>query len=387
MLVLYLCVCLLFFSSTVQATTRFFAAGGADTNPCTEAAPCLTAAAFEGELQPGDRLLFKRGDVFKGKKFQLQPTRSGTAEAPIQYGAYGEGAKPLFDSGDATFGGHGGADGIRARSVSWLVVEDLAFVAWGSALDLGGVRDIVIRRVSSTGGSSEACVHLKQYSGQASERVLFEDVELAGCGVNSNGEGIYIGTNPGQEGAGDATSDITIRRTYIHDRHNDEGIEVKNCARRIVIEESRLVGAGTSKQGHGIAIAPSSADCPKNNGDHTIRRNVIESHANRGIHLGTGGTITHNLFLSNGASHDGAGIFVEDLPGDNHPVRVESNAIIRSKGAAIAVQDNATATATVSGNLAYGNGSGNSPPPSPPSPSNPPACNCNCDCDCCCPGR
>ena len=43
-------------------------------------------------LRPGDTLLFRRGEVWRG---QLVP-QSGREGAPITYGAYGEGAKPLL---------------------------------------------------------------------------------------------------------------------------------------------------------------------------------------------------------------------------------------------------------------------------------------------------
>ena len=44
------------------------------------------------ELGPGDRVLFQRGGLWRGT---LIP-RSGRAGAPITYGAYGEGARPLL---------------------------------------------------------------------------------------------------------------------------------------------------------------------------------------------------------------------------------------------------------------------------------------------------
>lgn len=44
------------------------------------------------ELRPGDRVVFRRGDTWRG---QLVP-RSGTEGAPITYAAYGTGEKPLF---------------------------------------------------------------------------------------------------------------------------------------------------------------------------------------------------------------------------------------------------------------------------------------------------
>lgn len=44
-------------------------------------------------LEPGDSVLFKRGDVWRG---QLIPKTSGTANHLIYFGAYGIGSKPLF---------------------------------------------------------------------------------------------------------------------------------------------------------------------------------------------------------------------------------------------------------------------------------------------------
>ncbi|MGC8642163.1 MAG: hypothetical protein ACP5XB_20050, partial [Isosphaeraceae bacterium] len=44
------------------------------------------------ELRPGDTVLFRRGDTWRG---QLRP-RSGSAGKPVTYGAYGNGARPLL---------------------------------------------------------------------------------------------------------------------------------------------------------------------------------------------------------------------------------------------------------------------------------------------------
>ena len=43
-------------------------------------------------LRPGDRVLFRRGGIWRG---QLVP-HSGTADRPVTYGAFGEGAKPAL---------------------------------------------------------------------------------------------------------------------------------------------------------------------------------------------------------------------------------------------------------------------------------------------------
>ncbi|MCH7400192.1 Ig-like domain-containing protein, partial [Belliella sp. DSM 107340] len=46
-------------------------------------------------ISPGDRILFKRGDSFYGT---IHITRSGTISAPITFGAYGDGDKPIITS-------------------------------------------------------------------------------------------------------------------------------------------------------------------------------------------------------------------------------------------------------------------------------------------------
>ena len=65
----------------------------------------VSATAF----QPGQTVLFERGGEWRGR---LSASSSGTAAAPIVYGAYGDGAKPRFYGSDilnkAGFVGVGG---------------------------------------------------------------------------------------------------------------------------------------------------------------------------------------------------------------------------------------------------------------------------------------
>ncbi|HPO38654.1 MAG TPA: hypothetical protein PL176_11655, partial [Kiritimatiellia bacterium] len=44
------------------------------------------------DLIPGDQVLFKRGGLWRGR---LEP-KSGNESAPVRYGAYGDGAKPIL---------------------------------------------------------------------------------------------------------------------------------------------------------------------------------------------------------------------------------------------------------------------------------------------------
>lgn len=71
-------------------------------------------------LNPGDRLLFKRGGSWSGK---LALTRSGSATQPIVVGSYGSGDLPLIQGGSSCV----------ALSGSSIVVQELAISACGWA--------------------------------------------------------------------------------------------------------------------------------------------------------------------------------------------------------------------------------------------------------------
>lgn len=71
-------------------------------------------------LQPGDRLLFRRGGAWMGR---LAPKGSGREGAPITLGAYGEGPKPCFCGG----GRHGMEEGMTVLlyNQDYWEIEDL----------------------------------------------------------------------------------------------------------------------------------------------------------------------------------------------------------------------------------------------------------------------
>ncbi|MBV8881333.1 MAG: right-handed parallel beta-helix repeat-containing protein [Planctomycetaceae bacterium] len=83
------------FADRVEGTAYYVDAdAGADSNPGTAEAPWKTLPkvnASQHLLKPGDRVLFRRGQVFPGA---LLVETSGTPELPITYGSYGEGARP-----------------------------------------------------------------------------------------------------------------------------------------------------------------------------------------------------------------------------------------------------------------------------------------------------
>src|SRR5437868_1321958 len=51
--------------------------------------------SFFANLEPGDSILFKRGEIFYGA---ITVSKSGSSNLPIVIGAYGTGSKPMITS-------------------------------------------------------------------------------------------------------------------------------------------------------------------------------------------------------------------------------------------------------------------------------------------------
>ena len=81
-------------ANTVFAATYYVANQGSDQNDgrSPESAWATLARVNKAKLQPGDKVLFHRGHIWRG---QLLPD-SGGETGPVTYAAYGEGEKPLL---------------------------------------------------------------------------------------------------------------------------------------------------------------------------------------------------------------------------------------------------------------------------------------------------
>jgi hypothetical protein len=82
--------------SVASATTYYVSSSsGNDTNAGTAASTAWATLAHVNAqtFQPGDSILFKRGDVWNES---LMPPSSGTSASPIAFDAYGTGAPPNF---------------------------------------------------------------------------------------------------------------------------------------------------------------------------------------------------------------------------------------------------------------------------------------------------
>jgi hypothetical protein len=89
-----LIIMLLGLSDLASAATYYVSSStGSDANNATSAStPWQTIAHVNGQMfQPGDSILFKRGDVWNES---LAPASSGSSGNPITFDAYGSGAAP-----------------------------------------------------------------------------------------------------------------------------------------------------------------------------------------------------------------------------------------------------------------------------------------------------
>jgi hypothetical protein len=100
-------------------------ANGKDSNDgASAAAPWHSLAKVNSAgLQPGDRVLFRGGQAWRG---QLAPTRSGRPGAPIVIDRYGDGPRPRIDGAGEV------ADTILLRNVQHIEVRNLEVTNLGA---------------------------------------------------------------------------------------------------------------------------------------------------------------------------------------------------------------------------------------------------------------
>ena len=122
-------------SLMVSAATYYVSNSGNDANSGTsESSPFATISKVNSKfstLQPGDQVLFKRGDTFYGT---LVITRSGAENNKIVCGAYGTGEMPIISGFTTVTGWTNESGGIYSKVVSaetrpnMLTINDVSYV-------------------------------------------------------------------------------------------------------------------------------------------------------------------------------------------------------------------------------------------------------------------
>ena len=115
--ILSLLLCL--FSIIASATDYYVSSTGNDSaNGLSSSTPWKSISKVNSEfsnLNPGDRILFKRGDVFYGT---IKVEKSGTASSPITLSSYGTGALPRISGFTTVTGWTNAGGGIYSKSIS-----------------------------------------------------------------------------------------------------------------------------------------------------------------------------------------------------------------------------------------------------------------------------
>ncbi len=115
-----------------------------------------------GSFQPGDFILFKRGETFSGT---LTVSRSGTISAPITFGAYGSGAKPKFTGTGSTI-----TFLFYLNNRAFVIFRDL-WITDPSISDVDRTVDAKIQRPFYFDGSTNNC------------KIISCDIEKTGIGA------------------------------------------------------------------------------------------------------------------------------------------------------------------------------------------------------------
>ncbi len=293
-------------------------------------------------FQPGDTVLFKRGDTWI--KQQLKINSNGKAGQPITFAAYGTGDRPIFDgSYDQT-----AFYGVYVTGRSWLAFEDLYLYRHNKGFWIYGSNNVTVSNfhVSHTSGE---CIRIKHNSSQ----VTVDNTEIHNCGVTINGEGIYVGTDPAQAGGvPDRTTYVTVKNNHIYNTR-DEAVELKAGTSDCTVINNRF---------HDITVRYNGAmhaglwSDPVINPNHTIASNVIYNiygDGGYGIIVASGGIKIYNNIIYNTSQY---AITVRDRVNTGLIAQVYNNTSYKTlAGVQIAYYSKGDSK----NNLSWANGSGN----------------------------
>ncbi len=331
-----------------SATARDYLidANGADDNDGSEQYPLRTISrANELPLAPGDRLLFRAGQVFRGNLVVADPVH-GTAQAPIVIGSLGAG-RATIDAGPGT--------GVWIRNCGGVVIQDLVVHGSGPGKNVGtGVRventlpgtvtlDFVrIARVTCSGFAGYPGPIWNEYGGPSNygegffiggrpydfSKSGYRDVRIDDCEAYDNQ---YYGIlfsgawNPGEEAF--ANIDVHVTNCLTHHNSGDPAYRANHSGNGILLEEVQNGVIEHCQAWENGALCASAAGGPVGiwaaAADHILIRDCL-AYSNRTASTDGGGFDfdggVSNSTIEECTSHDneGAGILLYSYPGAPH---------------------------------------------------------------------
>jgi hypothetical protein len=183
--------------STSSGTTYYVDPAGSDDHDglATERAWRTVAKVNEITFVPGDRVLFRGGGVWRE---MLEPRGNGSAEAPITFGAFGEG-RPILDGQGAT-----GYAGIAVGPRQHVLFRgfEVRNRPTGNLVYLAGARDIVF---------DDLYVHTATRGFHGTPTSPTSDIQI----LNSRIENTHTGAGGIAINVTDGSTRWTVRRTVI----------------------------------------------------------------------------------------------------------------------------------------------------------------------------
>ncbi|NQX59654.1 right-handed parallel beta-helix repeat-containing protein [Paenibacillus qinlingensis] len=342
-LFLFLCVGLLSVLSlsdvTYAAGATYYvdASAGNNSNDGTSSATAWqTITKVNGvSLQPGDQVLFKRGEIWQGST--LRPSSSGVDENPIRYGSYGDPTlgKPIISGGtriDTWIGpdvnGEYKKTGLTGDGLRFTVLEDGKRLKGNHAdARLPGPTIGSLTPGSFVADSVTGSVYYKPSTGVANDHVIEIASKNSNFAFSSNGKNyllldgidfrggydfaVFIGTGShhvtvqnsaihGADRAGVRISGASYNQllnNQIYDM-NYFGIALEGGASNNVISGNHVhdIGLLDTDDGDTVGIQIVGGAAGLNSKQNTIEKNEIEG-IGRDIYKGKGGTTARgNLY-------------------------------------------------------------------------------------------
>jgi|GEM_PF-1181945 hypothetical protein len=267
----------------VGAATYYVSATGDDAHSGTDSeAPWKSLDKVNATtFQPGDRILFKSGEEWKGV---LHPKGSGTKDGWITLDCYGSGAKPLFRGADKT-------EIIDLQGQQYWIIQNLATTGGRTGVNIGsngvnkpadmhGIR-LLNLDVSETTGGGEAAILIRPST------AAMDDVLIEGCSIRNVVAGAAI---------------------WVHNTVADPVDKVEDYCMRVVIRENRIDGASDN----GIIVSQSADPLIEGN---TVYRCGAYRHTGDGAFAGIFPTYSRSAVIQRNEIGYTAGV---PAGGDSH---------------------------------------------------------------------
>lgn len=275
---------------TPIATLHVDPVNGSDSNTGSAESPFRTIQQALQVVQPGMAIKLASG-VYREAN---QTVNAGTASAPIIIEPE-TGATPILDGDNNTL------NAIRVVH-SYYTIRNLDIRNTKEGVRLEGVTGVVLENNVIHHISNEG-IRLRYFAIGNTVR----NNTIYGCGLNGNGEGIYIGTAPEQRYRNNGEPDTSINNVISGNEIYDveEGIDIKEDSSFNTIENNEIHGATDPKSG-GINVR---AD------ENYLHGNLSYNNAGAGFRFG--GDVTYSPIHGNNYHYGVSNVLRNNVARDN----------------------------------------------------------------------